>query len=178
MASNVNLNFRSGVKADKIHSLTLDFLKEIGANSNNLNLEVSSAARSAYDQAAVMYANCENLGIASQYKLYGRNGDRVIRVYEKMKAEKKKPYQPLEIIRAMHKKIMDIGPSKVSKHCADINVMNVVDVPFSCIQNKQAFRDQLKKYHPSPISKYLDETNNNCFHLEFKLDELKKYFKA
>jgi hypothetical protein len=178
MASTANLNFRSGVQSDKVHSLTIDFIKEIGVSSNNLNLEVSSAARSAYDQAAVMYKNCENLGVASQYKLYGWNGDRIIRIYEKMKAEKKKPHKPLDIIKAMHKKIMDIGPSKVSKHCVDINVMNVIDIPFSCIQNKQAFRDALKKHHPSPISKYLDETNNNCFHLEFKIDDLKKYFKA
>lgn len=173
MADNATVTFRSGVQSEKINELTIRFLKELGEKSNNLNLQVSSAARSPMDQAAVMFINCKNLGIRSQYKLYGRNGDKVIKVYEKMTKDKKRT---TEIITAMHKQIMSIGPSKVSRHCADTSVMNVVDIPFSSITNKQSFRDALKKSRPKPISLFLDETNNNCFHLELKIDDLKSHF--
>lgn len=175
MADIATVTFRSGVQSEKIHELTIRFLKELGEKSNNLNLQVSSAARSPMDQATVMYVNCKNLGIHSQYKLYGRNGDKVIKVYEKMTKEKKRT---TEIISAMHKQIMSIGPSKVSRHCADTSVLNVVDIPFSSITNKQAFRETLKKNTPKPISLYLDETNNNCFHIELKIDALKSHFGA
>jgi|JI102314A2RNA_FD_contig_111_470775_length_1078_multi_4_in_0_out_0_1 hypothetical protein len=176
MATNATVTFRSGVNSEKVHELTLKFLKNLGESSNNLNIEVSSAARSPYDQATVMYLNCEKLGMDSQYKLYGRNGDKVIRVYERMKKDRKK--SSLEIIMAMHKQIMAIGPSKVSRHCADTSMMNVVDIPFSSISNKQAFREELRKNSPRPISKYLDETNNNCWHLELRIDDLKTHFKV
>jgi hypothetical protein len=175
MAETTTVTFRSGVKAEKLHDLTLTFLKELGDKSGNNKLQISSAARTPYDQALVMYENCIKLGLKSQYDLYGRNGDRVLKVYERMRKERKRS---TEIIAAMYKEILRVGPSKVSKHCVNLEVMNVVDIPFSSISNIKKFRETLLHHKNNPISNFLDETNNNCFHIELNLSSLKNYYKA
>ena len=175
MAETTTVTFRSGVKAEKLHDLTLTILKELGDKSGNNKLQISSAARTPYDQALVMYENCIKLGLKSQYDLYGRNGDRVLKVYERMRKERKRS---TEIIAAMYKEILRVGPSKVSKHCVNLEVMNVVDIPFSSISNIKKFRETLLHHKNNPISNFLDETNNNCFHIELNLSSLKNYYKA
>jgi hypothetical protein len=175
MAETTSVSIRDGVKADKLHELTLTFLKELGDKSGNHKLQISSAARTPYDQALVMYENCLRYGLPSQYKLYGRNGDKVLKVFERMRKERKRSS---EIIAAMYKEILRVGPSKVSKHCVNIEVMNVVDIPFSCITNIKKFRETLLQHKNNPIANFLDETNNSCFHIELNLGSLKNYYKA
>ena len=178
-AADVKIEFRAGVNYEGVIDRTIEFMKRIGFESGNKAMEVSSAARSPYDQARVMYDNCANLGknpklgVASQYKLYGRNGDHVIDVFVSGTKQKRSKAQ---IIADMQAKIVAIGPSKVSKHCVDTTIMNVLDIPFSSITNKKEFRNALKKYSPYPISRYLDENNNACFHLEFKLADVNNFF--
>ncbi len=163
-AQEVSVSFRSGVRAETISSHSIALIKLLGALSNNGSITVSSAARSPYDQARVMFDNCLKLGIKSQYKLYARAGDKVIKVFE---SETKKPgYKVAAVIEKMEARIREIGPNKVSKHCADFNSLNVVDIPFSSIGNKDDFRKIINEYVPDPVKRFLDETSNNCFHLE------------
>jgi hypothetical protein len=169
------VTFRSGVKADKLHELTIAFLKELGTKTSNNSIQISSAARTPYDQALVMYENCIKLGLASQYALYGRNGDKVLKIFERMRKERKRSS---EIIAGMYREIIRIGPSKVSKHCVNLEVMNVVDIPFSSITNIKQFRAGLLQHKHNPIHNFLDETNNNCFHIELNISALKTYYKA
>ena len=176
----VKVEFRDGVNTEGITSRTIDFVKQLGLESENFTIAVSSAARSPYDQARVMYENCENpyknpkLGVKSQYKLYAGGGDKVIDVY--VKGSKAKGSTRDGVISQMHAKILQVGPSRVSKHCVDTGIMNVLDVPFSTIKNKRNFRKLLARHSPFPISRYLDENNNECFHLEFKIADLESFF--
>jgi hypothetical protein len=61
----------------------------------------------------------------AQHVLYGAAGDAVIDVFDQLHAEGR----PADEIRdAMRAKIVQIGPSKVSRHCGDPATLNVFDV--------------------------------------------------
>lgn len=169
----VTIRFRSDVNHDGVVQDAIELLKILGASSGNALIEVSSVARTPYDQARIMYENCQKLGVKSQYELYARSGDKVIAVYER---EVKKGRDKNTVIRAMQAMIVALGPSRVSKHCVDTAIMNVFDIPFSSVSNKKEFRKALNKLHPYPISRYLDENRNNCFHLEMKVADLGGFF--
>lgn len=171
----VSIRFREGVNHEGVTTQAIELLKMLGAASGNGRIDVSSVARTPYDQARVMYENCVKLGVHSQYNLYARAGDKVIAVYER---ETKQGRDKAAVIRAMQAKIMELGPSRVSRHCVDTSIMNVFDVPFSSITNKKEFRRALNKFHPYPISRYLDENSNNCFHIEMKLTDLGSFFRT
>lgn len=171
----VTIRFRDGVNSDGVTTHAIELLKMLGASSGNPHIDVSSVARTPYDQARVMYDNCLKLGVRSQYDLYARAGDKVVAVYER---EVKQGKDKNAVIKAMQAKIMEIGPSRVSRHCVDTSIMNVFDVPFSSITNKKEFRRALNKFHPYPISRYLDENSNNCFHIEMKLTDVEAFFRT
>lgn len=165
-----SLNFLSSAKEETVTDKSKLLLTKIADDSNNVSISISSTARSPYDQARIMYDNCKKLGIQSQYNLYARTGDKVIDVYKSLADGK--THNRDEVIRAMMNKINAVGPSKVSKHCVDTTIMNVLDVPFSSIENKADFKKAISLYMPSPITRLLDETNNNCFHIEIDLQAL------
>lgn len=136
-----------------------DVLTQILQNAGLSSAYVTSVERTAKDQARVMYANCKNKGIAAQYKVYGSNGDKVVKVYEDNHATKSE----MEVRNLMEAKINAIGPSRVSRHCS--NTHYVFDISEGSIANWQAFRSAAKK-HPA-VSNMIDETStNDCFHLE------------
>ena len=158
-----SLNFLPSAKSESVSVSSVELILKLAEDSGNESISVSSTSRTPYDQARIMFENCEKLGMKSQYKLYARAGDKVIDVYKNLT---KKNMTRDEIIRAMTAKINEIGPSKVSKHCVDTSLYNVVDIPFSSVKDKDAFRKAIKSSMPVPITKFLDETNNNCFHIE------------
>ena len=162
----VSVTFSVSARQDCIASATISLLKQIGAESGNSKIMITSTARTPNDQARIMFDNCTKLGIASQYKLYGHNGDKIIKVYEEETTGKQ--FKRDDVISKMEQKIREIGPSKVSKHCADPSAINVVDIPFSSVSDKGKFRKALKKYSPDPISRFLEEGENKCFHLEIQ----------
>ena len=62
----------------------------------------------------------------------------------------------------METKIKSIGPSRVSKHLADPNVMNTFDVSQSRLTNKSKFKSEMEKC--SELDVLLNE--NNCYHIQ------------
>jgi hypothetical protein len=113
-------------------TVVTDILKAAGIESAT----ITSTTRTPGDQARVMYDNIVANGVASQKALYAATGDQVIAVYEKLHAEKK---TESEIVDAMKAKIVELGPSNVSKHCADPSQLNVVDIAPSSIKDRAAF---------------------------------------
>jgi hypothetical protein len=91
--------------------------------------EITSTARTAEDQARAMYQNLvgtgKGQGVQAQYDLYSPAGDAVVDVFVDLKAKGK---NATEIKAGMQAKIEEIGPSKVSNHCADPAKLNVFDV--------------------------------------------------
>lgn len=88
---------------------------------------VTSVARTPADQARIMYANCvgtaKNQGVEKEHELYAAPGDLVINVFS---ANREKPRE--QIIALMLQKILELGPAKVSKHCADPSKLTVYDI--------------------------------------------------
>ena len=67
----------------------------------------------------------------------------------------------------MEAKIIEVGPGKVSKHCSDFSVLQVVDVSYSAIANKKLFHRALAS--DGRISRLLDpftKPKDPAFHIE------------
>ncbi|HRH49187.1 MAG TPA: hypothetical protein PLP23_10570 [Panacibacter sp.] len=158
------LNFLSSAKSEAVSDTSRLLLLSLAEESGNGSISISSTARSPYDQARIMFDNCLKLGVKSQYRLYKRFGDKIIDVFKKLTSVP--DYKRDEVIKAMMDKINEVGPSKVSMHCVDTQYYNVVDIPFSSVTDKDSFRKAIKTHMPFPITKFLDESNNNCFHIE------------
>jgi len=108
---------------------------------------ITSTVRSPADQARIMYANLNGPEndkkeyIERQLKLYGDNGDRVIRVFEQQLSI---GASAADTMRAMEHKILEIGPEKVSAHCVVDPKKSVFDIAPSSIpeDKKKAFANQ------------------------------------
>ena len=145
---------------DSLSIKTKNILKEVGKTSKNFDIYITSTARSTYDQARIMYENCDKVGgVAKQKEIYADPGDKVIDVYVN---EKKLGKTEAETIISMENKIKDLGPSNVSKHIADFKVMNTFDVSYARLSNKNDFLDEIKKR--KELDKVLIE--NECYHIQ------------
>lgn len=95
--------------------------------------------------------------INEQRKIYRQPGQEVIDVYE---SESNLGRTREQIITAMKNKIVELGPSTVSHHCADSNVINVFDIAVSTLTNAKQFLTNIK----TEADKVLEE--NRCYHIE------------
>ncbi|MFC6269759.1 hypothetical protein [Frigoriflavimonas asaccharolytica] len=147
-----------GVNADKavVSEKSLNILKDVGEQTKNYLITVTSTARDPYNQARIMYDNIVKNGMTKHRNTYKPPGQRVLDAYE---SAKNKGKDKNGIIKEMEDKIKEIGPSKVSRHCGDPKVVNVFDVTQE-MSNPKDF----KKTITSRISNVLDE--NGCYHLE------------
>lgn len=136
-----------------ISSYTLNILKNLPNYSGNI--VITSVARTPKEQAAAMLANIKKTGIQEQIRLYASPGDQVILTYNRNLSDE------LNINR-MTTKIIEVGPSKVSKHCANPSIINVFDVSRSNLSNVSIFINALRLKGAYCI----DEPKNNCVHVE------------
>lgn len=126
---------------------------------------VTSTQRSPRRQAEIMYENISKKGIAQQYKLYGKNGDKVIEVYEEKGPDWNCTKE--ETIGFMTEKIYELGPGNVSRHVSDPSKLNVIDI------STHNLGDSGKDFHNAlnenqSISKLLTPYNStdHVFHIE------------
>lgn len=122
---------------------------------------VSSTSRSPADQARVMFENLERLGGTHQKALYGPFGDEVIEVYLRGKAAAR---TAARIRREMERRIVEIGPARVSRHAADPRVLGVFDVAPTSIAEPRAFERAVRAERR--ISNFLTPPNDPGYHLE------------
>lgn len=116
---------------------------------------VTSTARTPESQARAMLDNIKKTSVEAQKKLYASPGDMVIDKYRNDRNDE-------ENIREMLAEINRVGPSKVSKHCADPKVMNVFDVSRSKLNGVESFIGALKNANIY----FIDEPQNGCVHVE------------
>lgn len=119
------------------------------------NIHITSVARTPEEQAKAMLNNIKKNGVQSQLKIYAAPGDKVILTYSKDLSDEAN-------LRNMIAKILEVGPSNVSKHCADFSVLNVFDVSRSNLSNVQ----MLIKALDAMGIRYIDEPQNGCIHIE------------
>ena len=153
----VTLHFEGQTSKEESLSIkTKNVLKEVGKASDNLNIYITSTARTPYDQARIMYDNCK-ANLQEQRDTYASSGQKVIDVYVSEKSKSREV-----VIAKMEEKIKEIGPSKVSKHLADPLLMNTFDVSYARLSNKTKFWNEMKKR--SELDKILNE--NKCYHIQ------------
>lgn len=159
--------FGSNVDRDIVSSYSIGVIKDVMLASGVKYCTITSTIRTPEDQASAMYRNCKKTGVDYQLRLYGNAGDQVICVYRDNYEESSDKIKELmaDKIRELWKK--DII---VSKHCVSPESYakrNVIDIGYASIvaQGKnQAFRSALSSN--GSISKYIDEPNNSCHHIE------------
>lgn len=159
------INF--GPKANKsvVSNSTLDLVNKMLKEAKVSSCTITSTSRTPADQARAMFNNLEAKGIKSQLDLYAAAGDEVINVYAAKKRAKKTPE---EIKAAMEAKIIAVGPSHVSRHCADPAKLNVLDISPSSISDKRAFEKAITaKLSSGKISKFLSPSSGDpAYHIE------------
>jgi hypothetical protein len=157
----VNITFGKNAKKEFVTNFSLQVLEDVLQAAGLNSAQISSTARPPSEQARVMFNNIESTGVAAQKRLYAAAGDAVIDEYVKAKAAKK---TPTEIKAAMEAKIIEVGPTKVSHHAADPNVLCVFDVAPSSIAKKAAFEKAVRA--DKRVSKFLLPPLDPGYHLE------------
>lgn len=153
-------NANQAVVSDHSQTVLAEILNAAGLNS----CRITSTSRTPADQARVMFNNIVDHGVAAQKALYAAAGDAVIDAYVLARNQGKTPSQ---IMEAMKNKIIALGPSRVSRHCADPAVLNVIDISPASIANKTAFEAAVNQaVHNGSVSRFLLPPQDPAYHLE------------
>ena len=109
--------------------------------------------------------NCVSQGVDAQKKLYAAAGDKVIDVYATASAAGKDRAATIALMKA---KILELGPTKVSRHATDLSVLNVFDVAPSSIPKarKKGWEDAIKT--SADVSYYIFPPTDPGYHFEIK----------
>lgn len=157
----VEIKFGTNAKKENVTNYSLKVLEDILQAAGLNSALISSTSRPPSEQARVMYNNIKTTSVAAQKKLYAAAGDLVIDEYVKANAANK---TPTEIKAAMEAKIIAIGPTKISHHAADPNVLCVFDVAPSSISKKAEFEKAVKA--DKRVSKFITPPLDPGYHLE------------
>ena len=157
----VEIKFGAKAKKENVTNFSLKVLEDILQKAGLSSALISSTSRTPADQARVMFNNIVSTSVAAQKKLYAAAGDSVIDEYVKAKAAGK---TAIEIKAAMEAKIIAIGPTKVSHHAADPNILCVFDIAPSSITKKAAFEKAVKA--DKRVSKFITPPVDPGYHLE------------
>jgi Transglycosylase SLT domain len=160
-STDVRVRFGENAAPEAVTPYSQRVLKDILRAAGLRECLVSSTSRSPYDQARVMFNNLEKYGAEHQKKLYARGGQMVIDEYSGYKAE---GASSTEIRAAMERKIVAIGPTKVSRHASDPQVLNVFDVAPSSIHDRPAFEAAVRA--DRRVEFFLTPPRDPGYHLE------------
>jgi hypothetical protein len=170
-----------GTHANTAHvsAAILDVIKDGLRASGQANATIASTSRNADDQARAMFQNLTNSSrsiqenIDAQLAIYASPGDAVIGVYQAFIATLPAGSVSYSVIndnqalirQQMSAKITELGPSTVSRHCADPDVVSAVDLSVASFNGTNALL-----YPPAVsgrVTNFIDErSTNNCYHHE------------
>jgi hypothetical protein len=157
----VEIKFGPNAVKANVTNFSLKVLEDILQAAGLSGALITSTARTPADQARVMYANIVRTGVAAQKKLYAAAGDMVIDEYVRAKKAGK---TEVEIKAAMEAKIIAIGPTRISHHASDPNILCVFDVAPSSIAKKAAFEKAVRA--DKRVKKFLMPPVDPAYHLE------------
>ena len=160
-SNDIAITFSANANKQDVTDYSLDVLRDILRAAGLKSALISSTARDPANQARVMYNNLVARGVAHQKRLYAAAGDQVIDVYAASKAAGKNATQ---IKADMAAKIIEVGPTRVSRHAADPKVLCVFDVAPSSISDKDAFERAVGA--DTRVSKFLTPPGDPGYHLE------------
>lgn len=155
--SNVNIHFSGqSAHADAVSEYTRGILREVGETTENMDIYITSTARTPNDQARIMYDNASR-DLQEQRRTYRAPGQSVIDVFEQNQNQPRD-----QVITLMEAKINELGPSSVSRHCADPAVTNVFDVSIARLTNPNDFLTEIRGR--TEVQTVLNE--NGAYHIE------------
>lgn len=157
----VEIKFGANAKKENVTNFSLKVLEDILQAAGLTSALITSTARTPAEQARVMFNNIMASSVLKQKRLYAAAGDAVIDEYVKAK---KAGRTPIEIKAAMEAKIIALGPTKVSHHAADPNVLCVFDVAPSSIAKKAAFEKAVRA--DKRVKKFIVPPLDPAYHLE------------
>ena len=160
-ARRVTIAFGSSAKPEAVTPYSRRVLEEVLAAAGLTRALVSSTSRSPDEQARVMYDNLERYGVEHQRRLYALPGRQVIDEYVRCKQA---GYGATETKADMARRIVAIGPTRVSRHASDPQVLNVFDVAPSSIVQRPAFEEAVRA--EQRVSFFLVPPRDPGYHLE------------
>ncbi len=171
-----SVSYKSSLQKEKhlVSEYSKSVIKMALKESGMSQAVITSTLRTPKEQATIMLKNAK-LDLKSQFRLYGRNGDKILTVYKKNKSKKDS-----EILQLMENKIIELAKNnkRVSKHCVTKESylkLNVIDIGINSTKSKTKnfnavkFSSALKSLQKEGyISKYIDETKkvNKAWHIE------------
>jgi hypothetical protein len=132
----VEIKFGPKAVKENVTNFSLKVLEDIMEKAGIGSALITSTARTPADQARAMFDNIKATSVAKQKALYA----------------------------AMEAKIIAIGPTKVSHHAADPNLLCVFDVAPSSIAKKSEFEKAVRA--DKRVSKFLVPPLDPAYHLE------------
>lgn len=162
------ITFGPNARAEAVAASSLAILKDILRAADLHKAQISSTARTPADQARAMYQNLVTVGVKAQKKLYGPAGRKVIDVFVELQKQGK---SAKEIQDGMRDKVIELGPSNVSRHCGDYHVLNVFDVAPSSLGGSKAretFNAAAQAEADKRVSKYIPYPKDPGDHFEIK----------
>ncbi len=151
----------ASVVSDKSREVLRDIMRESGVAS----CVITCTSRTPAAQALAMYRNLLNDGVARQKQLYRPAGDLVIDEFVRVRDL---GGDMLTILAAMEARILEIGPGRVSLHCADPALLNVIDIAPSSISRPAEFLARgLSAVDRGVVKRLLSPLDHDpAFHLE------------
>lgn len=143
------INFAQASFRTRVSAYSLSIIRMSMVEAGIHSLTITSTARTPQEQVSAMYYNLKH----KNYCKYAPAGQAVESLYPDKEAMLKEVYRQ--------------GPGRVSKHCADFNKLNVIDISPSSVSNPRAFHKSL--INNVKISRVLDpwtKTKDPVFHIE------------
>jgi RHS repeat-associated protein len=159
--NSLRINYGPNANRNFVSDYTVGVLNRIAKEANISSFTITSTARTPVAQVRAMFNNIQGTSVKRQKKLYSSAGDQVIDVYVKAKL---KGLSANEIKAKMLEKVIGIGPNKVSKHCGDPNILNVIDIDPNFIRNQRGFINAVNGSRE--VSKFLQPPDDPAYHLE------------
>lgn len=138
-------------------------LKEILKAAGISRAIVKRGARTPAEQACVMYENCVSKGVEFNKRLYAIPGGKVVDVFA---ANQDKPRNA--VIQSMLDKIIEVGPSNVSKHVSGTHFTFDVDPNSMSTAQQTAFLAAIRAH--KAVSKVIPPPADPAFHIEIPRD--------
>lgn len=170
------VSYKNNIKKSRriVSEYALSIIKIAVKESGMKTAIITSTLRTPKEQASIMLKNAK-IDLKKQYRLYGRNGDAVLKTYDE---NKNKP--DTEILELMTNKINDLEKNnrRVSNHSISIDgykKKNIIDIGLNSTRNanksfnKNKFTKALKNLEKEGyIDRLIDETgkSNQCWHIE------------
>ena len=158
------INFLNPVRdSHKVSAYSRKILEDIMKASGLMQITITSTARTAHDQARIMFENIEKHGTDHQKKLYGTYGDKIIDHYLMLKSGGN---SKVVIISQMASRISFLGARNVSRHAGDPKKLNVIDIAPSSINLASRNKFETAVNNDSRVSNFLTPPKDPAYHLE------------